>query len=223
MGEEQENYSGDERDEDSPAVGRGVVDSDDEEVQDNDSDYGGGSKKKKRGKKRKVGKDGKPKKKKKKKRDDSDHSEEEGSGDEDDSNPKPSKRGRKSKGGEDSSLPVSKEESPEQSMPTVSQVCDQWGLNDVDLEYSEADYTNLTTYKLFQQTFRPRIQAENPKVPMSKLMMLVAAKWREFTSLGRSEEGSEQQEQEQEQEQEPEAEAEEQEVEEDEEVEDEDI
>ena len=27
---------------------------------------------------------------------------------------------------------------------------------------------------------------------MSKLMMLVAAKWREFTSLGRSEEGSEQ-------------------------------
>merc|ERR1712183_917263 len=74
------------------------------------------------------------------------------------------------------------------------QVCEQWGLNDVDLEYSEADYSNLTTYKLFQQTFRPRIQAENPKVPMSKLMMLVAAKWREFTSLGRSEEGSEQQE-----------------------------
>merc|ERR1719427_1199098 len=79
-------------------------------------------------------------------------------------------------------------------MPTVLQVCEQWGLNDVDLEYSDADYTNLTTYKLFQQTFRPRIQAENPKVPMSKLMMLVAAKWREFTSLGRSEEGSEQQE-----------------------------
>merc|ERR1712115_21144 len=104
-----------------------------------------------------------------------------------------------------------KEESPEPAMPTVMQVCDQWGLNDVDLEYSDADYTNLTTYKLFQQTFRPRIQAENPKVPMSKLMMLVAAKWREFTSLGRSEEGSEHQE--------PEAEEqEEQEVEEDEEV-----
>merc|ERR1712080_564615 len=59
----------------------------------------------------------------------------------------------------------------------------QYGLNDVDLEYSDADYTNLTTYKLFQQNFRPRIQAENPKVPMSKLMMLVAAKWREFTAL----------------------------------------
>merc|ERR1712083_406555 len=97
--------------------------------------------------------------------------------------------------GEESPPPQpAKEESPEPAMPTVLQVCDQWGLNDVDLEYSDADYTNLTTYKLFQQTFRPRIQAENPKVPMSKLMMLVAAKWREFTSLGRSEEGSEQQE-----------------------------
>merc|ERR1711970_1622835 len=170
----------------------GLMDPEDEEIQDNDSDYDASSKKKKRGKKRKQGKDGKPKKKKKKKRNDSDISDVDGSGDEEDSNPKPSKRGRKSKGGDETpSLPVSKEESPEQSMPTVSQVCDQWGLNDVDLEYSDADYTNLTTYKLFQQTFRPRIQAENPKVPMSKLMMLVAAKWREFTSLGRSEEGSE--------------------------------
>ena len=64
----------------------------------------------------------------------------------------------------------------------------------MDLEYSDADYSNLTTYKLFQQTFRPRIQAENPKVPMSKLMMLVAAKWREFTSLGPAEEEEEEKE-----------------------------
>merc|ERR1711893_540803 len=77
-------------------------------------------------------------------------------------------------------------------MPTAQQVREQWGLNDVDLEYTDVDYQNLTTFKLFQQTFRPRIQAENARVPMSKLMMLVAAKWREFTSLGRSEEGSEQ-------------------------------
>jgi len=169
----------------------GVADSDEEIVQDDDSDYGGSTKKKKRGKKRKQGKE---KKKKKRRKADSDLSEQEFSGDEEDSNPKPSKRGRKSKGKEESPPPPAKAESPEPAMPTVLQVCEQWGLNDVDLEYSDADYTNLTTYKLFQQTFRPRIQAENPKVPMSKLMMLVAAKWREFTSLGRSEEGSEQQE-----------------------------
>merc|ERR1711981_1049418 len=170
----------------------GLPESDEEVVQDDDSDYGGSTEKKKRGKKRKQGKE---KKKKKRRKADSDLSEQEYSGDEDDSNPKPSKRGRKSKGREESPPPQpAKEESPEPAMPTVMQVCDQWGLNDVDLEYSDADYTNLTTYKLFQQTFRPRIQAENPKVPMSKLMMLVAAKWREFTSLGRSEEGSEQKE-----------------------------
>merc|ERR1719209_1484717 len=144
------------------------------------------------GKKRKQGKDGKAKKKKKKRKADSDLSEPEGSGEDEDSNPKPSKRGRKSKGGAMEEAAPSKEESPEaQAMPTVLQVCEQWGLNDVDLEYSDADYSNLTTYKLFQQTFRPRIQAENPKVPMSKLMMLVAAKWREFTSLGPAEEEEE--------------------------------
>jgi hypothetical protein len=39
-------------------------------------------------------------------------------------------------------------------MPTVAQLCEQYALKDVDLEYSEADYSNLTTYKLFLQTFR---------------------------------------------------------------------
>merc|ERR1712209_165520 len=137
-------------------------------------------------------------------------------GEDEDSNPKPSKRGRKSnKGGAVEEAAPSKEESPEaQAMPTVMQVCEQWGLNDVDLEYSDADYSNLTTYKLFQQTFRPRIQAENPKVPMSKLMMLVAAKWREFTSLGPAEE-EEEEEKEEVEEAEPDEEEQEQEEEED--------
>ena len=198
--EEQEVLSGEEREDASPVAGAGA-ESDEEAPADDDSDFGGSSKKKKRGKKRKQGKDGKAKKKKKKRKADSDLSEPEGSGEDEDSNPKPSKRGRKSnKGGAVEEAAPSKEESPEaQAMPTVLQVdigfvafstfthfillfqvCEQWGLNDVDLEYSDADYSNLTTYKLFQQTFRPRIQAENPKVPMSKLMMLVAAKWREI-------------------------------------------
>ncbi|MAD24502.1 MAG: hypothetical protein CMO44_10070 [Verrucomicrobiales bacterium] len=192
--EEQEVVSGEEREDVSPVAEAGA-ESDEEAPADDDSDFGGSSKKKKRGKKRKQGKDGKAKKKKKKRKADSDLSEPEGSGEDEDSNPKPSKRGRKSKGGAIEEAAPSKEESPEaQAMPTVLQVCEQWGLNDVDLEYSDADYSNLTTYKLFQQTFRPRIQAENPKVPMSKLMMLVAAKWREFTSLGPAEEEEEKEE-----------------------------
>lgn len=92
----------------------------------------------------------------------------------------------------------------EETPPSVTEVCENFGLNDVDLEYTDADYQNLTTYKLFQQTYRQRIQAANPKVnyfdesiskwniifnrhvfvkvPQPRLMMLVAAKWREFQS-----------------------------------------
>lgn len=68
-------------------------------------------------------------------------------------------------------------------MPTIEEVCSTFDLTDVDIEYSEEEYQNLLTYKMFQQHVRPILQKENPKVPMSKLMMLVAAKWREFSEI----------------------------------------
>lgn len=68
-------------------------------------------------------------------------------------------------------------------MPTIEEVCNTFGLTDVQIEYTDADFQNLTTYKLFQQHVRPLLAKENPKVPMSKLMMLVAAKWRDFSEL----------------------------------------
>lgn len=49
-------------------------------------------------------------------------------------------------------------------MPTVEEVCSSFGLDDVDIEYSDADLENLTSYKLFQQHVRPLIVKENPKV-----------------------------------------------------------
>ena len=55
----------------------------------------------------------------------------------------------------------------EEAPPTVAEVCDNFGLTDVDLEYSDADYQNLTTYKLFQQNYKQRIQAVNSKVCQS--------------------------------------------------------
>ena len=76
-------------------------------------------------------------------------------------------------------------------MPTAQRVCEQFSLNDVDLEYTDADFQNLTTFKLFQQTYGPRFLAKNSKVPRSKVVMLVAAKWREFGSLGKSKEAKE--------------------------------
>lgn len=68
-------------------------------------------------------------------------------------------------------------------MPSIEKVCSTFGLTDVPIEYSDEDFQNLTAYKLFQQHVRPALAKENPKIPMTKLMMLVAAKWREFREL----------------------------------------
>ena len=68
-------------------------------------------------------------------------------------------------------------------MPTIEEVCNTFDMTDVEIEYSESDFQNLITYKMFQQHVRPILQKDNPKVPMSKLMMLVAAKWREFSEI----------------------------------------
>lgn len=50
-------------------------------------------------------------------------------------------------------------------MPSVEEVCQTFGLQDVSIEYTDVDYQNLTTYKLFQQHVRPILAKENPKVP----------------------------------------------------------
>lgn len=49
-------------------------------------------------------------------------------------------------------------------MPTVEEVCATFGLNDVKIQYNEADFQNLTNYKFFTQHVRPILAKENPKV-----------------------------------------------------------
>lgn len=66
-------------------------------------------------------------------------------------------------------------------MPSVEDVCSALNVVDVDIDFTENDLQNLTTYKAFAQHVRPILQKENPKIPAPKVMMLVAAKWREFS------------------------------------------
>ena len=47
---------------------------------------------------------------------------------------------------------------------SVEEVCENFGLNDVNLDYSDAEYQNLTTYNMFKKAYRSRIQSANPKV-----------------------------------------------------------
>ncbi|XP_035295452.1 chromodomain-helicase-DNA-binding protein 3-like, partial [Cricetulus griseus] len=57
-----------------------------------------------------------------------------------------------------------------------------WGLEDVEHVFSEEDYHTLTNYKAFSQFMRPLIAKKNPKIPMSKMMTILGAKWREFSA-----------------------------------------
>uniref|UniRef100_A0A8V0ZHD1 Chromodomain helicase DNA binding protein 5 n=1 Tax=Gallus gallus TaxID=9031 RepID=A0A8V0ZHD1_CHICK len=63
-----------------------------------------------------------------------------------------------------------------------TQLMEEWGLDDVDYIFSEEDYHTLTNYKAFSQFLRPLIAKKNPKIPMSKMMTVLGAKWREFSA-----------------------------------------
>ena len=145
----------------------------DEGQDDGDSDFDAGasskkSKKDKRGKKRKAKDSKKSSKKKKKRKANSDLSDNEGGEpvedeeEEQDYTPKAkSKKGAKKSA---DSSPAPTPQATNDEAPSVEEVCENFGLNDVNLDYSDADYQNLTTYKMFQQAYRSRIQSANPKV-----------------------------------------------------------
>ncbi|XP_055075781.2 chromodomain-helicase-DNA-binding protein 4a isoform X1 [Misgurnus anguillicaudatus] len=63
-----------------------------------------------------------------------------------------------------------------------SQLLDTWGMEDIDHVFTEEDYRTLTNYKAFSQFVRPLIAAKNPKIAVSKMMMVLGAKWREFST-----------------------------------------
>ncbi|CAO1409832.1 unnamed protein product [Diamesa serratosioi] len=142
--------------------------------------------KRKKGKKRKARSEEKRGRKKKKRRKNDSDQEAETEEEKNDSDYS-SKRGRKKKEKEEKAKErpptPPPQAAPASNMPTIEEVCSTFDLTDVPIEYSDADYQNLITYKMFQQHVRPILQKENPRVPMSKLMMLVAAKWRVFSDV----------------------------------------
>ncbi|XP_043222807.1 chromodomain-helicase-DNA-binding protein Mi-2 homolog isoform X1 [Amphibalanus amphitrite] len=162
-----------------------AADSETHQEEDEDN-YEPASKKRKKGKKRKARDDKKSKKKKKRRKADSEESEDEDNDSEAAETPRP----RKARGPTASAKPPREQAAEPSGMPTSEEVCETFGLVNVELEYSDEDYQTLTTYKAYQQHVRPLIAKENPRVPMSKLMMLVAAKWREFTASQPAEEAA---------------------------------
>ncbi|KAM4714402.1 chromodomain-helicase-DNA-binding protein 3 isoform 3-T3 [Anableps anableps] len=137
---------------------RKKIDSDVERISDRERDYGENSDSvasdygSGEKKKKKKHKERKEKKTKKKKKDD---------GDRDSSQ-------------EETTKPIEQK--------TSAQLAKEWGLEDVDHTFTEDDYRELTNYKAFSQFMRPMIAKKNPKIPMSKMMTILGAKWREFSS-----------------------------------------
>uniref|UniRef100_A0A671VBN3 Chromodomain helicase DNA binding protein 3 n=1 Tax=Sparus aurata TaxID=8175 RepID=A0A671VBN3_SPAAU len=94
---------------------------------------------------------------------------------------KKTKKKKKDDGDRDSSQEeTTKVKHPKQK--TSAQLAKEWGLEDVDHTFTEEDYRELTNYKAFSQFMRPMIAKKNPKIPMSKMMTILGAKWREFSS-----------------------------------------
>lgn len=176
-------------------------DSDEKErVEEDDDEYDPeDGRKRKKGKKRKAkGESKKEKKRKKRKKNDS-AEESDGAGGDDEGNE--SDYGRKSKKSRGTPQQKPAQQDTSGGVPSVEEVCNLFGLTDVQIDYTEEDYQNLTTYKLFQQHVRPILAKDNQKVPIGKMMMLVAAKWRDFCN---SNPNAQQEQQEEQQEEEPE-------------------
>ncbi len=57
------------------------------------------------------------------------------------------------------------------------------GINNIELNYTQEDFQNLVTYKLFNQHIRPILLEKNPKLVMYKMVSVIGAKWREFIEL----------------------------------------
>ncbi|XP_059141483.1 chromodomain-helicase-DNA-binding protein 4-like isoform X2 [Physella acuta] len=135
----------------------------------------------KRGRKRKQKDSSERKKrsKKKKRKHGSDAEESEGDGSEDDKSFgfKPLKEKRK-KGSAVQATPAPTRPAQKSS----EEFCDENGLKNVTMDFSEEDYKNVTNYKLFSQLMRPMLTKENPKIPQQRLVMLLGIKWREFVA-----------------------------------------
>ncbi|XP_041963120.1 chromodomain-helicase-DNA-binding protein 4 isoform X2 [Alosa sapidissima] len=69
-----------------------------------------------------------------------------------------------------------------QEPKTSAQLLENWGMKDIDYAFTQQDYSSLTNYKAFSQFVRPLIAAKNPKIAVSKMMMVLGAKWREFST-----------------------------------------
>ncbi|CAI2738380.1 unnamed protein product, partial [Dicrocoelium dendriticum] len=66
---------------------------------------------------------------------------------------------------------------------TVDQLCEELGIEDVELTYSTEDFENWTIQKLFDQYVRPLIIQRNPHASKENIQKVLDTKWKEFAIM----------------------------------------
>ncbi|CAH8455213.1 unnamed protein product [Heterobilharzia americana] len=66
---------------------------------------------------------------------------------------------------------------------TVDQLCEELGIEDVEMTYSTEDFENWTIQKLFDQYVRPLITNKNPNASKEDVQKVLDAKWKEFAIM----------------------------------------
>nr|CAH8824718.1 unnamed protein product [Trichobilharzia regenti] len=66
---------------------------------------------------------------------------------------------------------------------TVDQLCEELGIEDVEMTYSTEDFENWTIQKLFDQYVRPLISNKNPNASKEDVQKVLDAKWKEFAIM----------------------------------------
>ncbi|CAI4226575.1 unnamed protein product [Auanema sp. JU1783] len=93
------------------------------------------------------------------------------------SNRNKKKGGRKSKSGK------KKHDYPDPSTSTSSEMCEAIGVEDVNIDFTEEDFTTITSLKSFMGRVRGELTTANPKANVTKLYPLFQVKYREFQEL----------------------------------------
>ena len=67
-----------------------------------------------------------------------------------------------------------------QDQKSSRELFEEFGIESIPMKYTDNDFVNLSTFKLFQQHIRPLIISRYPKLSAQKIGALMAAYWREF-------------------------------------------
>ncbi|GMS84761.1 hypothetical protein PENTCL1PPCAC_6936, partial [Pristionchus entomophagus] len=90
------------------------------------------------------------------------------------------RKGKKGKKGKKKGKGKKEEAGPDPNTTSSTELCEFYGLTDVDAELEEEDYLNITSLKAFTNRVRPALQTANPKANSTKLLPIIQAKYREF-------------------------------------------